>query len=336
VQMKANENSLNEVVVVGYGTQKRANITGSVASANLEDFRNSPSTNIANRIQGTVPGLNVGQVNRAGATPSISIRGQNTLSGNTSVLIILDGVQYNGSLTSINPDDIASIDVLKDASSTAVYGAQAANGVILITSRKGTKDQKPRISFSTSYATQSPNNNLRPMNRQEFIDHVRDLYYNEAYLAPGYTQPNPTFNVAIRIDPSMKDAAGNILPNDFNWYKEATHTGYIVDNQLSVSGGSDKFNYLLSGNATTNSGFIKNDLFKRKGLRANLETQATSWLKLGLQSFGSFVNEDGAEPNLLNLFRSSPLVVPYDASGNLIPYPTNTTFSNPFLGYTTD
>ncbi|RYE26900.1 MAG: SusC/RagA family TonB-linked outer membrane protein [Sphingobacteriaceae bacterium] len=336
VQMKANENSLNEVVVVGYGTQKRANITGSVASANLEDFRNSPSTNIANRIQGTVPGLNVGQVNRAGATPSISIRGQNTLSGNSSVLIILDGVQYTGSLTSINPDDIASIDVLKDASSTAVYGAQAANGVILITSRKGTKDQKPRISFSTSYATQSPNNNLRPMNRQEFIDHVRDLYYNEAYLAPNYTQPNPAFNVATRIDPSMKDAAGNILPNDFNWYKEATHTGYIVDNQLSVSGGSDKFNYLLSGNATTNSGFIKNDLFKRKGLRANLETQATSWLKLGLQSFGSFVNEDGAEPNLLNLIRSSPLVVPYDASGNLIPYPTNTTFSNPFLGYTTD
>ncbi|RYE21800.1 MAG: SusC/RagA family TonB-linked outer membrane protein, partial [Sphingobacteriaceae bacterium] len=111
VQMKANENSLNEVVVVGYGTQKRANITGSVASANLEDFRNSPSTNIANRIQGTVPGLNVGQVNRAGATPSISIRGQNTLSGNSSVLIILDGVQYTGSLTSINPDDIASIDV---------------------------------------------------------------------------------------------------------------------------------------------------------------------------------------------------------------------------------
>ncbi|RYE22932.1 MAG: SusC/RagA family TonB-linked outer membrane protein, partial [Sphingobacteriaceae bacterium] len=336
VQMKAQANSLSEVVVVGYGTQKRSDVTGAVASANLEDFRNAPNTNIAQSLQGTVPGLNVGQVTSAGSTPPISIRGTNTISGNANVLIVLDGIQYNGSLESINPDDIASIDVLKDASSTAVYGAQAANGVLLITSRKGKKNQNPRISFSSSYATQTPTGSLRPMNRQEYLDHVRDLYYDEAYLAPSYTQPNPAFNLASKLDASMVDASGNIVANDYNWYNQGTHTGHIIDNQLSVSGGGDKFNYLLSGNMTDQSGFIKNDLFKRKGIRVNLESQATSWLKLGIQSFGSFVNKDGAEPNLSNLVRLSPLVVPYDASGNLIPYPTNSTLTNPFLNYAAD
>src|SRR5690606_16807046 len=136
---------LQEVVVVGYGTQRKADVTGAVASVNLESFREAPNTNIGQYLQGTVPGLNVGVATNAGGTPPISIRGQVTLSGNRNVLIILDGIQYNGSLSSINPDDIASIDVLKDASSTAVYGAQAANGVILITSRKGQANQKPRI-----------------------------------------------------------------------------------------------------------------------------------------------------------------------------------------------
>src|SRR5690606_6623055 len=111
---------------------------------------------IGQHLQGTVPGLNVGVATSAGGTPPISIRGRVTLNGNQSVLIILDGIQYTGSLSSINPDDIASIDVLKDASSTAVYGAQAANGVILITSRKGRLNQKPRIAFSTAYTTQTP------------------------------------------------------------------------------------------------------------------------------------------------------------------------------------
>ena len=195
VQLKAKANAMEQVVVVGYGTQRKSDVTGAVSSANLEDFRNSPNTNIAQSLQGTVPGLNIGQVTSAGSTPSISIRGANTLNGNRNVLIILDGVQYNSSLESINPDDIASIDVLKDASSTAVYGAQAANGVLLITTRKGRKGEKPRISFSGSYATQTPTVDLRPMGREQYINHVRDLYYNEAYLAPDYTQPNPAFNV---------------------------------------------------------------------------------------------------------------------------------------------
>jgi TonB-linked SusC/RagA family outer membrane protein len=336
VQLKAKANAMEQVVVVGYGTQRKSDVTGAVSSANLEDFRNSPNTNIAQSLQGTVPGLNIGQVTSAGSTPSISIRGANTLNGNRNVLIILDGVQYNSSLESINPDDIASIDVLKDASSTAVYGAQAANGVLLITTRKGRKGDKPRISFSSSYATQTPTVNLRPMEREQYLDHVRDLYYNEAYLAPDYTQPNPAFNLAARVDPAMKDASGNIVSTNFDWWKEATNTGYINENQLSISGGGERFTYLFSGGFTNQSGFIVNDKFKRKTLRMNLEAQATTWWKVGIQSFGSFVNKDGAEPNISTIIQQSPLIEPYDAEGKLKPFPFNTNFSNPFLTYDVD
>src|SRR5690606_24511914 len=157
-----NAATLDEVVVVGYGSQKRSDVTGAIASANIKAFEEAPNTNIAQSLQGTVPGLSVGQVNTAGGTPEITIRGQVSLNGSQSVLIVLDGIQYNGSLSSINPNDIESIDVLKDVSSTAVYGAQAANGVILITSKGGKRNQKPQISISSSYATLQPSQNIRP------------------------------------------------------------------------------------------------------------------------------------------------------------------------------
>ena len=139
-----------------------------MASANLKDFENAPNTNIAQALQGTVPGLNIGQTTAAGTTPNISIRGENTISGNSSVLIVLDGIIYTSSLSSINPSDIASIDVLKDASATAVYGAQAANGVLLITTKRG-KEGKTRINFSSSYTFSNPTKDLHPMNRSEYL-----------------------------------------------------------------------------------------------------------------------------------------------------------------------
>jgi len=335
IKLNINTTSLDEVVVVGFGTQKKTDVTGSVVRANINDFRNAPVTNVANLLQGTVPGLNVGQVNRAGATPSISIRGSNTITGNQNVLIILDGVQYTGSLTSINPDDIASIDILKDASATAVYGAQAANGVILVTSRKGVAG-KTRITFSSQYATQNPNNNTKPMGRDEYLDKIRYLFYDQAFLAPNYTEPNPAFDLSGVVDVSMKDAEGNLLPNDFSWYDEASQNGYVLDNQISLSGGSDKINYLLSGSLTQNTGFIVNDIFKRKSLRANIETKATDWLTVGLQSFGTFVNEDGVEPTIGTLRILSPLVLPRDENGDLIINPFRTNVVNPFLSYETE
>lgn len=334
ISLLQNAKTLEEVVVVGYGKQKKKDLTGSVVSANIEEFKKSPNTNIAQSLQGNVPGLNVGQVTSAGSTPSISIRGRNTISGNANVLIILDGIQYNNSLSSINPDDIASIDVLKDASSTAVYGAQAANGVILITTKKGTNNGKPRITFSSSYTTQTPTGNQKPMEKQEYLDHVRDLNWDNAYLADGTLNPN--FNVVQYVDSSMKDTNGNLLNNDFNWWKASTKIGDILENQLSISGGSEKMNYLISASMTKQSGFIINDKFNRKSIRVNLESQVTDWWKLGIQSFGSFVNSDGAEPTLSQIMVQSPLLTPFDNNRELIPFPFNTIDRNPFMTYYVD
>lgn len=121
-------------------------MTGAVVSANIKDFEKAPNTNILQSLQGTIPGLNVGQATTAGGTPDVSIRGTNTLSGSKDVLIVLDGIIYTSPLSSINPNDIESVDVLKDASATAVYGAQAANGVLLITTKRG-KAGKTKVDF---------------------------------------------------------------------------------------------------------------------------------------------------------------------------------------------
>ena len=329
-------NDLDEVVVVGFGTQKKSDMTGSVATVNLEALRDQPNTNIGQYLQGTVPGLNVGVSTSAGGTPPISVRGRVSLNGNQNVLIILDGIQYNQSLSSINPDDIASISVLKDASSTAVYGAQAANGVILITSRKGMAGDKPRINFSTAYTVQNPTVNLRPNDREGFLEGIRQAYYDRAFLAPGYTTPNPTFNVADFVDASNRVPGSNpaqLLPNDFDWWKEGTNTGLILENNLSISGGNDRVTYLLSGSYLNQKGTIINDIFKRKSVRTNLEAKALPWWKVGLIASGAFVNQDGAEPALGSLQHMSPLLVPFDPAGNLIAFPTNTLEANPFTTY---
>jgi TonB-dependent starch-binding outer membrane protein SusC len=336
ISLELANGELEQVVVVGYGTQKKADLTGAVASVNLEAMKESPNTNIGQLLQGTVPGLNVGISTFAGGTPPINIRGQNTLNGSQSVLIVVDGIQYTQSLSSINPDDIASIDVLKDASSTAVYGAQAANGVILITTRKGRINQKPRISFSTSYSTQRPTSDLKPMNLQEYLANVKEAYWNLSYSGPDFTTPNPNFNVNPYVDATMRDASNNLLPNNFDWWDAGTNNGSISETNLSISGGGERFSYLLSGGYVNQSGFIINDKFKRKSIRVNLETKPFTWWKVGLVSSGSFVNQDGAEPSIGNIIQASPLHVPFDANGVLIPSPTNTLIPNPFQTYYVD
>lgn len=338
VNLAPSAESLQEFVVVGYGIQKKVDVTGAVASLSIDAMQELPNTNIGQFLQGALPGLNVGVATTAGGTPPISVRGRVSLNGNQNVLIILDGIQYTGSLSAINPDDIASIDVLKDASSTAIYGAQAANGVILITSRKGQPGAKPRINFNAGYTTQTPTvGDFVPHNRQEYLDALKEAFYEKAYTAEsGYTVEDPTFKIASVIDGSMRDANGELLPNDFNWWDAGTNKGTIYEGNLSVSGGSEKVSYLFSGGYVDQKGFIINDKFGRKSLRVNLDLQPLSWWKVGLTSLGSFVNQDGAEPALATIQRASPLHVPYDANGNLIVSPTNTIELNAFTTYEVD
>lgn len=338
VELQEDGQLLDQVVVVGYGTMKKSDLTGAVMSANLKDFEKAPNTNILQTLQGTVPGLNIGQVASAGDSPSIQIRGRNTISGSTDVLIVLDGIIYTGSMSSINPADIERVDVLKDASATAVYGAQAANGVLLITTKKGTQG-KAKITFTSSYSFQSPTKNLKPMNRAGMINWMKDTQWNTAYTeASGYTQDNPDFNLAATApDAYMRDENGNLISTDYNWWDEFTRNGYIFENKLSITGGNESASYLISVGNTDQENMLLNDDFKRNSIRVNIDVQPRKWWKAGVQAFGSFVNKDGAETYLPFLVTYSPFAYPFDDKGEIVPYPMGGVMrDNPFMGSVAD
>ena len=337
VVLQEDNNLLDDVVVVGYGTMRKSDLTGAVTRANIQAFEKSTNTNLLQSLQGSVPGLNVGQASSAGADPGISIRGANTISGSTSVLIILDGIIYTGSLSSINPADIESVDVLKDASATAVYGAQAANGVLLITSKKGAKG-KAKVSFSSSYSRQTPTNKMLTKNRDEMLTFDNEcLWQFSKTEASGYTQQDPNFRLSERMpDAWMTDDQGNIIPGDYDWWSDFTRTGTILENKLNISGGSDAMSYLVSLGNTAQKNYLLNDDYKRNSVRVNLDIQPVSWLKAGVQAFGSFENRDGQETYLPFLIECSPLTQPYDADGNMNHYPAHDARENPFHGSLVD
>ncbi|MDH6341210.1 TonB-linked SusC/RagA family outer membrane protein [Parabacteroides sp. PFB2-12] len=338
IKLEEDTQILETVVVVGYGTAKKSDLTGAVVSANIKDFEKAPNTNLMQSLQGTVPGLNIGQSSTAGGSPSVQIRGKNTISGSTDVLIVLDGIIYTGDISSINPADIERVDVLKDASATAVYGAQAANGVLLITSKKGTQG-KAKISFSSSYSFQSPTNDLKPMDRAGLVDWMKEVQWRDAYTEnSGYTADNPNFDLAKSApDSYMRDESGNLITTDYNWWDEFTRTGHIFENKLSISGGNESASYMLSVGNTDQKNQLLNDDFKRNSIRVNLDVQPRKWWKAGIQAFGSFVNKDGAETYLPFLVCYSPFAEPFDAEGNIVPYPMGGVMrDNPFMGSVAD
>jgi TonB-dependent SusC/RagA subfamily outer membrane receptor len=221
VSLSPDVTSLDEIVVVGYGTAKKSDLTGAVASADIEAFRESPNVNIMQSLQGSVPGVQIGQVNQAGEEPNIQIRGQTSIDGNQDPLIVLDGIIYRGRIGDINPADIKSVDILKDASSQAIYGAQAGNGVILITTKGGKSGRKPTINYSGSFSTQTPSNDARLLNREEVLQKVRDVMYRDSYLAPDYTEPNPAWDFSqSELLPALLTGIDN--GNDYDWWGALT------------------------------------------------------------------------------------------------------------------
>lgn len=335
VTLEADVIGLEEVVAIGYGTAKKSDLTGAAVSANIEAFRESPNTNIMQSLKGAVPGVQISQVTRAGEDPNLSVRGETTLSGNQNPLVVLDGIIYRGRISDINPSDIESVDILKDASSMAIYGAQAANGVFLITSKKGKAQRKPVINFSSSFSTQTPTSNARLLNRDEFLQKVKNIEYKRSYLAPDYTQENPDWNYSIsELFPAQQ--AGIEAGTDYDWYGEATSPGHIIDNQLSFNGGTEHTTYFLSAGHTDQKGFILNDKYKRNSVRINIKTDITNWLTLGANVFGAFTDYSGVSPSMENLTFSSPLINPVDENGDYIVNPFNSYQLNPFLSPSSD
>ena len=337
VNLLSEVTGLDEVVVIGYGTMRKSDLTGSVVSANIEAFNEIPNVNIMQSLQGAAPGVQIGQVNQAGQEPTIQIRGVNTLSGNDDPLIIVDEIIYSGRMGDLNPADIKSIDVLKDASSKAIYGSQAANGVILITTKSGKKSEKPVFSYSGSVSFQAPTVDAGLLNAEQTLEKVKGVYYTKAYLGPDYTQPNPAWTWGqTELVPNLLTGINNGV--DFDWWDELTSPGFIEDHMLSLSGGMDKTTYYISGGYTEENGFIINDDYKRYTTRINIKNDVTDWLTIGMNTFGSFTDFSGKSPTYSNIIISAPFVTPYDENGNLLVYPKgeSTTHLNPLLDVQTD
>jgi TonB-linked SusC/RagA family outer membrane protein len=330
------DNALNEVVVVGYGVQKKKDLTGAVATANLDAFKEAPNVSILQSLKGSLPGLTISQTNRAGQEASINIRGTSTLNGNTAPLIIVDGLIFNGRLSDLNPSDIARVDVLKDPSSKAIYGSQAANGVVLISTKTGRVAQKPTITYSNNYAVSNPTVNARLLNRNEFLDKVRNIEYKNAYtLASGYTERNPAWTFA-NSDFLPTNFAGSNTTNDYDWFGALTKPSVLNNHSMSLSGGSDKTTYFLSAGYTNEKGFITNDDYSRYSLRLNLETEVSKWLTVGANTSGAFTDFSGDAPSMDNIITTSPLITPKDANGNWVINPLGDVNVNPFLNSLSD
>lgn len=320
VTMEEDAIVIEEVVAIGYGTMKKSDLTGSVVRANIKTFSEAPNTSIMQSLQGTVPGLNVGPTSSQGQDPSLSIRGSNNLGGSSDhPLIVVDGAIYNASLSDLNPSDIESVDILKDASSAAIYGASAANGVIIITTKRGTGG-KPLFSYSTKYTMQSAADLLTPLDREGFLQQVNNSRFKDAYLAPDYIQPNPDYNITEDWGVYQKLIKGYEEGADYNWMDMVIRDGSIMEHNLSMRQKTKNTSYYISGGYTKSEGIVDNDDYKRYSVRMNMDNQLKDWLKIGLQSFVTSADYSGVNPEVNRLSYMSPLEIPYLENGDIDPY----------------
>lgn len=319
VEMKEEVLGLDEVVVIGYGTVKRQDFTGSVSSLKMENSAVSllPNMNALESLKGNISGLNIGASNSAGDEPSMLIRGQNSISGSNNPLIVLDGVIYLGSLSDINPNDIASYDILKDAVSAAAYGSRSANGVIAITTKRGSSP-KPVITFNTSAGIQSWQDRPEMMKGEQWITVVnaRNQY------------PEGTTNW-MKTGELENLAAGK----ETNWLDEATQTGIVQDYQLAVSGAAKGLNYYMSTSYNKNKGVVIGDDFDRISILGKINTDITSWLKVGVDAGYSRRDYSGVAASIGSAQTMSPYGVNFrDEEGNLEKYPYTQSSIHPLWG----
>lgn len=301
VTMNPATDVLDEIVIVGYGTQKKVNMTGSVATVNFsDDVSGRPVTNVSSALSGLAAGVNVmqgsGQPGSDDAT--IRIRGTGTLN-NSNPLVLVDG--FEADMNNVNPNDIETISILKDAAASAIYGSRAANGVILITTKRGS--DTPSFNYSGSYSVQSPLNTVEMVNdyarHMELINEGRENMQRPHQFSQTnidawrYAQENPH-------ELNIYGVPNHIAYPNTNWFDEVFSSGVMQKHDLSVSGSSDKVNYYLSFGYLDNEGIMKDSGLKRYQYRVNLESELNDWLTLGTRVYG--LQQSKGMANVRNAF----------------------------------
>lgn len=294
VALETDITSLDEVVVVGYGTQRKVDVTGAVAQVKGAEVSKQPSINPISALQGKVAGVQITNSGSPGSSPQIRIRGTGTVYGNANPLYVVDGVWYDD-ISFLNPADIENISILKDASSEAIYGVRAANGVVLITTVKGKVNTQPVVTYSGFVGSQVVSNQVEMANGPEFATMI-----NELDAANGAT---PRYD-----DPASYGTT--------DWYRQVLRAAPISNHQISVAGGGDKSTYNFSLGYLRQDGLVETNSFKRYTARLQNDFQALKFLKIGYSVTAAMNKSTDIDGGIFHqLYSAAPIVPVYYADG---------------------
>lgn len=345
VTLGAANASLSEIVVTGYSSQARKDITGSVSVVKVEELKSIPSGNAEVQLQGRAPGVTVITSNQPGDGASVRIRGFSSLNAGNSPLYIIDGVPAGG-LGSISADDIESMQVLKDAASASIYGSRASNGVIVITTRRG-KTGAARITYDTYFGTQDPGKGFDLLNSQEYAELVFLAYKNSGQalsgtlvslygtgatpVLPDYILPTGAKEGDPSVDPAKYKLNYDDIPGSYlisrankvgtNWFNELTRNAPMMRHALSVSGASDRSRYMFSASYFDQKGIVIYNFAKRYSARVNTEFNVRNKFRIG-ENIQLLYQQDQRIANndeggvIAQSFRSQPIIPVYDIMGN--------------------
>ncbi len=353
VSLAVDTKALDDVVVIGYATVKKKDVTGAVSGINQQDIKSRPVTNALQAMQGKVAGVDISSNERPGSVGSINIRGVRSLTASNSPLFVVDGIPLiTGGIDNFNPNDIESIDILKDASATAIYGSRGANGVVIVTTKQG-KSGRVTLSLNSSVKLEDVVNNMKMFNAPDFITFRRWAYYyaglnnttgvstyprgDQPTLATDRTFFNATADPFAWNNIAKGWASGTWDPSKVattDWFDIVKQQSMTADHVISVSGGSDKIKSYASFGYLNNTGTIKGQSYKRYSGKASVDIEATKWLSFGnnfsinysIQEFGqSQVNVSTIGTPAGGLYESArslfPYAVPYDSTGARILFP---------------
>ena len=295
VVLHDNSQTLTEVVVIGYGTMRKSDLTGAIGSLAAKDMENSPVSNIGQAIQGKIAGLQVVDAGKPGDNVSLKIRGLGSIN-NCDPLVVIDGVPTDLGLNSLNMADVERLDVLKDASATAIYGSRGANGVVMITTKKG-KDGKGKLALSANLAIQNATKLPKLLNASQYAALSNDMMNNAGYNA------NPAW-----ADPSS-------LGKGTDWVDELFRTGYMQNYTVSYSGGNDKSHYYVSGGFLNQSGIVESVNYRRFTFQENSDAQVLKWLKFSNNITVSADQKQQGSYDLGNTYKALPIYAVKDENG---------------------
>jgi TonB-linked SusC/RagA family outer membrane protein len=327
VTLAADTKSLKEVVVVGYGTQKKSQMTGAISSVGAKQIQELPITNARQALQGRAAGVDVVQPgSKPGAGPQIRIRGRRSFNASNDPLYVVDGIPLSSGIDDINPNDIVSMEVLKDASATAIYGSRGANGVVIISTKRG-KAGSTVVSVDSYYGFNQELGTIGVMNGAQFAEYKRESRRAVGQYPLGAATAADDAKI---FEP--RELASIATGRSTDYVGGMLRTGAIQSHQVSVSGGSEKTTFNISGNFFQDIGVIKVQDFSRYTFRVNLDHKINDKIKIGLSTLVVNSIRNGENLNILGgAMQENPLGEPYDKDGNLVFLPTNDGLrTNPF------